>query len=144
MLFVPILTAIETMLSADASTKDIIKGYRQFTVPEPGTWATPLCVLAPDLDIEPNLSGFGPTILRNRKVPIEIHLIGRSYDVQDLHKAAVTELDNLQDKVCNVFEVDPTLSNTVSNSKIDRIQLQRYDEEYFEFIITLIVDTKLE
>ena len=144
MLFVPILTAIETMLSTDASTKDLIKAYRQITLPEPGTWGTPLCVLAPDLDIEPNLSGFGPTILRNRKVPIEVHFLGRSYDVQNLHKSAVTELDTLQHNACAVFEADPTLSAVVANSKIERIQLRRFNEEYFEFLITLTVETKLE
>jgi hypothetical protein len=145
MLFVPILTAIQTMLSADASTKDLIKAYRQFTPPEPGTWDTPLCVLGPDLDIEPNLSGYGPTILRNKKVDLTIHLLERSYDdVQDHHKATVIALDTLQHNACAVFEADPTLSASVANSKITRLQLQRYDEEYFEFIITLTVDTKLE
>ena len=144
MLFVPILTAIQTMLSTADDVKTVIKGYRQFTLPEPGAWGTPLCVLAPVLDIEPNLTGIGPTILRNRKVAIGVHLLGRSYDVQDLHKAAVTELDSLQHNVCAVFEADPTLSSSVANSKIERIQLQRHDDEYFEFIITLTVETKLE
>ena len=144
MLYVPILTAIETMLSADASTKDLIKAYRLFTAPESGSRMTPLCVMAPNLDVEPGISGFGPTILRNTKVPIEIHLLERSYDIQDRHKAAVTAMDTLQHNVCNVFEADPCLSASVANSKITRIQLQRYDAEYFEFVITLLVDTKLE
>ena len=144
MLFVPILTAIETMLSTADDVKTVIKSYRQFTLPEPGTWGTPLCVLAPVLDIAPSLSGFGPTILRNKKVDIGVHLLGRSDDTPDLHKAAVTELDSLQHNVCAVFEADPTLSSSVANSKIERIQLQRYSEEYFEFIITLTVETKLE
>jgi hypothetical protein len=114
-------------------------------LPEPGTWATPLCVLGPDLDIEPNLSGYGPTILRNRKVDLTIHLLERSYDdVQTEHKAAVTALDTLQHNACAVFEADPTLSSSVANSKITRLQLQRYNEEYFEWVITLTVDTKLE
>lgn len=145
MKYVPILNAIEAMLAADASTKDLIKAYRTFTLPEVGTWATPLCVLAPDLDIEPNLSGYGPTILRNKRVNITIHFLERSYtDVQDAHKTTVSALDTLQHNACAVFEADTTLSSTVTNSRIARVQLQRYNEEYFEFIITLTIDTKLE
>jgi hypothetical protein len=144
MLFAPILTAIETMLSTATSTKDLIKAYRQFTLPEPGTWITPLCTLGPDLDIIPNLSGYGPTILRNRKVDLTIHLLERSYDVQAQHIAAVTAMDTLQHNACAVFEADPTLSSSVANSNITRLQLQRYNEEYFEWVITLTVDTKLE
>jgi len=144
MKFAPIVAAIEAKLAADASTKDLIKGYRQFTLPEPGTWATPLCVICPDLDISPDLVGFAPTIMRNKKVDLTIHLIERSYDVQELHKVAVTELDTLQHNACGVFEDDSTLSGTVINSTISRLQLQRYNVEYFEWIITLNISSKLE
>ena len=144
MKFAPIVAAIEAILTADASTKDLIKGYRQFTLPEPGTWATPLCVICPDLDISPDLAGFAPTIMRNKKVDLTIHFIARSYDVQDLHKAAVTELDTLQHNAGEVFKANPTLSGTVGNSTISRLQLQRYNVEYFEWIITLTISTKLE
>lgn len=144
MKFTPIVAAIETMLSTDPSTKNLIAAYRQFTLPEPGTWITPLCVICPDLDIVPNIAGFGPTILRNRKVPLEIHLLERSYDVQERLKVAVTTMDTLQDAVGKVFEADPTLNETVVDSKIIRIQLQRYNEEYFEWVVTLSIDTELE
>lgn len=145
MLYVPVLTAIQTMLSTDVSTKDLIKAYRMFTVPEPGARLTPLCVLAPDLSTEEGISGFSPTILRNRKVSLGVHLLERAYiDPQGTYKAAVTTLDTLQHNTCLVLEADPTLSNTVTNSHIVAIRLQRYDEEYFEFLITLLLDTKLE
>ena len=140
----PIINAIETILSTDVRTKDRIKVYRQVSLPEQGVWATPLCVLAPDLDIAPNLSGFGPTILRNRKFPLEILFLGRSDNTQDLHKAAVTELDALQHNACLVFEDDPTLSSSVANSKIERIQLMQFNEEYFMFKLSLMLETKLE
>jgi hypothetical protein len=144
MLFVPILTAIQNMLSEAATTKNLIKAYRMFTVPEPGTRLTPLCVLAPDMDIEPNLAGFAPTIVRNRKVSIDIHFLERAYEVQAQYVLAVTNMDTLQHNAVAVFEADPELSSTVANSTISRIQLRRYDAEYFEFVITLTVDTKLE
>jgi hypothetical protein len=144
MQFVPIMTAIETMLSEADGTKDLIKAYRQFTEPEQGTWVTPLCVLCPDLDIEPGLAGYTPTLMRSKKISITVHFLERSYDVQNIHKAAVTAMDTLQHNACAVFEADPTLGGTVITSKVARIQLQRYNAEYFQFVITLTVDTKLE
>jgi hypothetical protein len=144
MKYIPILNAIEAMLAADVSTKDLIKGYRQVTLPEQGTWDTPLCVIAPDLDIEPNLAGYAPTVVRNETIPISVHLLERSYIDTDQHIVAVTNLDTLQHNVCSVFQADLTLSSSVSNSKITRKQLQRYNEEYFEFVITLTINTKLE
>jgi hypothetical protein len=144
MLYAPIVAAIESMLSTADSTKTLIKAYRQFTLPEPGTWITPLCVIGPNLYIEQNLIGFAPTIMRNRKFPITIHFLERAYDVQELYKAAVITMDTLQHNACNVFEADPTLSASAAKSSIILLELKRYDEEYFEWVITLMVETKLE
>jgi hypothetical protein len=144
MQYAPIVQAIETMLATNASTKDLIAAYRLFTLPEAGTWATPLCVIAPYLDVISDISGFSPTIVRNKKLMLTIHFLERSYVFESTHILSVTALDTLQHNACAVLESDCTLGGTVINSKIVGLKLQPYNAEYFEWIITLDINTKFE
>ena len=140
MQFTPILTAIESILSAAASTKDVIKLYRKYDISEQGIRDVPFCILGAALDA--NLEEAYLPNLHMYQCPLTIQLLGRSYDISDRHNVMAETLDTLQHNVYTVLNGNRKLNDTVLTSLVTRIQYIRTGE-YFGFALTLRVKTKL-
>ena len=140
MKFTPILAAIESILSAAASTKDAIKLYRKYDISEQGIRDVPFCILGAALDA--NLEEAYLPNLHMYQCPLIIQLLGRSYDISDRHNVMAETLDTLQHNVYTVLNGNRKLNDTVLTSLVTRIQYIRTGE-YFGFALTLRVKTKL-
>jgi len=141
MKYTPILAAIETILKAASTTKDVIKLYRKYDITEIGIQEVPFCVLGSDLDA--NLEGAFLPNLRIFEFPLDIQLLGRSYDTPSLHAAMAETLDTLQHDVCVVLSANKKLNGVAMTSSIIRIRYMRTGE-YFGFVLTLSIKSKLE
>jgi len=133
MKFIPIFAGIQTILSADADTKDIIKLYRKYTF-EPGINKTPFCLFAKGLTVGA-FKGIGTT-KQLWDGEVTVMFLGESYENLTRHDAVATVLDALQHNAYQALAGDVTLSGSVKTSKIDKIEsvaLRNYQGtfEYF-------------
>jgi hypothetical protein len=141
MLFNEVLDGIETILKADADTKDVIKEYRQYIV-EQGIRATPFCLLGVRVKAIPEIYDIDGK-LQTWDGDVSIMLLGQSYDVPSRHQAMIDTLDKLQSDVYNALITDTTLNNSVIESKIDEVKSTGFVFDiYFGFEIKLSIRKK--
>lgn len=137
-----ILDGIQTVLAADADTKDVIKLYRKYDIVEKGVTKTPLCVIGPVLNADIGIQDIGT--LHNYDLPISIQLLDRAYQIPARHQAIMTVLDALQQNVCEAIAAAPSLSSTVLDCSVAGLAYIRPSDEYVGFQVTLAVRTCLE
>jgi len=133
MKFIPIFAGIQTILSTDADTKDIIKAYRKLTF-EQGINKTPFCFFANGLTIGA-FKGIGTT-KQLWDGEVTVMFLGESYENLTRHDAVATVLDTLQHNAYQALAADATLSGSVKTSKIDEIKsaaLRNYQGTYEYF-----------
>ena len=141
-LFDTILDAIQTILEADADTKDVIKLYRKYDIVEKGITKTPVCVIGPVLNAEISVMDIGT--LHNFDLPIAIQLLDRTYIIPARHQAIMDVLDVLQQDVCEAMTANRTLSSTVLDSRVVGLHYIRPSDEYVGFEVRLTVRTCVE
>jgi len=140
MLFGDVLEAIETILKADADTKDIIKLYRQYIF-ERGIRATPFCLLGARVRAIPEIHDVDDG-LQTWDGDISIMLLGQSYEAPSRHQAMIDILDKLQSDAYAALAADTTLGGVLIKSKIDEIVNAKIDE-YFGFEIRLSIQKEV-
>lgn len=136
MRFNGVLDGIETILEADADTKDIIKQYRQYVF-EKGIRATPFCLLGARVRAVPEISDVDDG-LQTWDGDVSIMLLGQSYEVPSRYREMIDTLDKLQSDAFAALNKDETLSGSVIESRIDEIRNVRIDE-YFGFEIMISI-----
>lgn len=140
MLFGDVLEAIETILKADADTKDVIKQYRKYIF-ERGIIATPFCLLGARVRAIPEIYDVDDG-LQTWDGDVSIMLLGQSYEVPSRHQAMIDKLDKLQSDAYAALAADTTLGGVLIKSKIDEIINVRIDE-YFGFEIKLSIQKEV-
>ena len=136
MLFGDVLEGIETILKADANTKDVIKQYRKYIF-ERGIRATPFCLLGARVRAIPEIYDVDGG-LQTWDGDVSIMLLGQSYEVPSRYQAMIDILDKLQSDAYAALAADTTLGGVLIKSKIDEIINVRIDE-YFGFEIKLSI-----
>ncbi len=127
MKFKPVLDGIETILKADADTKDVIKEYRRY-VYESGIRATPFCFIRKVRLTyrERNAKG---TVWNGE---VFVDFLGQAYEIQSQYLEMVKKLDKLQDDAYDAFMANPQLTASVRTSHIS-IAESVGNSEYFGF-----------
>lgn len=136
MLFNEILDGIETILKADANTKNIIKEYRQYKY-EQGMRATPFCISGIPVEAAPETSDVDGGV-QIWDGDVTILLLGQAYDVPSRQALMRTTLDKLQSDAFKALNADKTLSGSVIESRLDKVRSVRIDE-YFGFMIKISI-----
>lgn len=131
MRFKNILDGIETILKADADTKDVIKEYRRYKV-EHGIRATPFCFIRKVRIVYRERNSKG--IIWDGEIFVD--LLGQAYEVQSRYLEMMNKLDKLQDDAYDAFTANPRLTDSVRISKVSQSENIVMDE-YFGFEIVL-------
>lgn len=131
MKFKTMLDGIETILKADADTKDIIKEYRRYVF-EKGIRATPFCFIRKVRIVyrERNAKG----IIWDGEIFVDF--LGQAYEIQSRYLEMMNKLDKLQDDAYDAFITNPKLTDSVRTSKVSVSENINIDE-YFGFEIKL-------
>ena len=145
MQYKPILDAIEAIIKADETANRLIGVYRVYGV-EPGVYSTPVCVIGATTELRHNNSYVSPSSgVRPRlwDVLIAIQILGRSYPTQEQLIKEVEALDATQAAVYTALNVDTKITNTVSQSLIQRVRnVSLPGGEYFGHEITIAAEKK--
>lgn len=141
MLFNTVLDGIETILKADADTKDVIKLYRQYIL-EHGIRSTPFCLLGARVRAIPEIYDVDGS-LQTWDGDVSIMLLGQSYEVPSRHQEMIDILDKLQSDAYAALAADTTLSGSIVESRIDEIKnTGLIFDMYFGFEIKLSIRKK--
>ena len=145
MQYKPILDAIEAIIKADETANGLIGVYRVYRV-EPGVYETPVCVIGTTTELAHNKSyvssssGVRPRLW---DVSIAIQILGRGYPTQDQIIREVENLDATQAAVYSALNVDTKITNTVTQSLVQRVHnVSLPGGEYFGHEIIIEAEKK--